>query len=221
MHSAHAHGVCDSLSSDSLNAVLKGICIKSGAAGLLLVSHCILEMRCICTHAVCMCGIRLQHSPLCSAPLMAASQELHSIDEVLKERSIVDELRSKLQQEQEVSRAKDQQLQAHIEQTANDMQVSGIDSAACPPTSACWHSIQQMMCVTLTWGYTTRRMLAAGDSCIASWHWPPAAPGWKLLHLLCVTGASGAATEDAGGHELEGRETAAAEHEALGDQRHV
>ena len=49
-------------------------------------------------------------------------QEVQSIEEVLQERSQVDELRAQLQQEQQASRAKDQQLQAHIEQTATEMQ---------------------------------------------------------------------------------------------------
>jgi hypothetical protein len=53
----------------------------------------------------------------------AHMQEVQSIDEVLKERSQLDELRAQLQQEQQASRAKDQQLQAHIAQSANEMQV--------------------------------------------------------------------------------------------------
>jgi hypothetical protein len=53
----------------------------------------------------------------------AHMQEVQSIEEVLKERSQVDELRAQLQQEQQASRAKDQQLQAHIDQTATEMQV--------------------------------------------------------------------------------------------------
>lgn len=60
---------------------------------------------------------------------------MQSIDEVLKERSHVDELTAKLRQEEQASRAKDQQLQAHIEQTANEMRV---------PTANCLPSQQEM-----------------------------------------------------------------------------
>ena len=60
-------------------------------------------------------------------------QEVQSIEEVLQERSQVDELRAQLQQEQQASRAKDQQLQAHIEQTATEMQARRIPLPALSP----------------------------------------------------------------------------------------
>lgn len=70
---------------------------------------------------------------------------MHSIDEVLKERSLVDELKSKLLQEEQASRAKDQQLQAHIEQTANEMQVRA--ASVCQLT-VCLHGCMGVMLVT-------------------------------------------------------------------------
>lgn len=66
----------------------------------------------------------------------AHMQEVQSIEEVLKERSQVDELRAQLQQEQQASRAKDQQLQAHIEQTATEMQARRISADDVPCLAA-------------------------------------------------------------------------------------
>lgn len=63
-------------------------------------------------------------------------QEVQSIEEVLQERSQVDELRAQLQQEQQASRAKDQQLQAHIEQTATEMQARRIPASDVPRLAA-------------------------------------------------------------------------------------
>jgi GTP cyclohydrolase FolE2 len=105
-------------------------------------------------------------------------QEVQSIEEVLKERSQVDELRAQLQQEQQASRAKDQQLQAHIEQTATEMQARRIPASDMP-------------CLGASEAVCTAARSPHYDSGVANW----------AQHQLWFAGASGAVPEAAGGPE--------------------